>query len=237
MLRSKSKKLASKRFDSWFWILVAALVVFASLAIYNFYPKIFCANSISCIKDLTGEFEDGVKVAEFMGEKMLPPDFVAEAKAKPVLGEMEGEKRIEVDLSTQTLYAYRNNQLELSFPISSGKWSHTPTGIYKIWIKLRYTRMSGGTPGTGTYYNLPNVPYTMFMYNDEHPMAEGYSLHGAYWHENFGHPMSHGCVNIHPDDAKKLYEWANPVSTANTTYASDENPGTVVVIYGETPKE
>ena len=60
--------------------------------------------------------------------------------------------------------------------------------------------MSGGS-GTD-YYNLPNVPHTMFYYND-------FGLHGAYWHNNFGHTMSHGCVNMRPVDAKTLFEWAD----------------------------
>ena len=66
----------------------------------------------------------------------------------------------------------------------------------------------------------------------------GFSFHGTYWHSNFGHPMSHGCINMTIDDAKKLYDWATPVVTnekAWSTLAKDGNVGTKVVIYGETP--
>ncbi len=199
----------------------------------------FCANSESCIEDLSGTYDQKATLAEFMGEEIPVPKMAATSEEpKKVLAEASGiRKRIEVDLTTQTLYAFENDQVVMSFPVSTGKWSHTPTGTYKIWIKLRATRMSGGKPGTGSYYNLPNVPYTMYFYNDKHPKAQGYGLHGAYWHNNFGHPMSHGCVNISPENAEKLYNWAEPTTQKNTTYATDGNPGTTIIIYGETPRE
>ena len=92
--------------------------------------------------------------------------------------------------------------------------------------------MTGGSKDLGTYYYLPNVPYTMFFYKD-------YGIHGAYWHDNFGHPMSHGCVNMRIDDAEKLFYWANPIlpQNINSITATEENPGTKVIIYGTTPRE
>jgi hypothetical protein len=196
-----------------------------------------CANSISCIENLTGDFDPITKNAEFLGQRINTPSFVAEKKvANKVLGEVPAEaKRIEVDLATQMLYAYQNDELVMSFPVSTGKWGKTPTGTFHIWIKLRYTRMSGGSGAD--YYNLPNVPYVMFFYNDEVSKGRGFSLHGAYWHNNFGYTMSHGCVNISPVNAGKLYDWASPVAEGNITYSSDENPGTDVIIYGTAPGE
>lgn len=196
-----------------------------------------CANSISCIKDLKGDFDPNAKNAEFLGHKLQVPSFVAEkSRSTKVLGEVPpSAKRIEVDLSTQTLHAFQNDQEVMSFPVSTGKWNKTPTGVFHIWIKLRYTRMSGGSGAD--YYNLPNVPYVMFFYNDQVGKSQGFSLHGAYWHNNFGHTMSHGCVNISPANAGKLYDWATPVAEGNITYVSDTNPGTDVVIYGSPPGE
>ena len=87
----------------------------------------------------------------------------------------------------------------------------------------------GGSKALGTFYDLPNVPNNLFFY-------QGYALHGAYWHNNFGHPMSHGCVNIKPDDAGKIYYWTNP--TAGTvSYETKTNPGTLITIYGVAPNE
>jgi hypothetical protein len=95
--------------------------------------------------------------------------------------------------------------------------------------------MSGGSGAD--YYNLPNVPYTMFFYNGQTPKSWGYSLHGAYWHNNFGHPMSHGCVNMRIPDAEKLYYWSNPNIKSWTTYATADYPGPTITIYGTTPLE
>lgn len=95
--------------------------------------------------------------------------------------------------------------------------------------------MSGGSRALGTYYNLPNVPYTMYFYNEETPKSRGFGIHGAYWHNNFGYPMSHGCINMRIKDVEKLYYWATPYSASNTTYATEEDPGTPIRIYGVAP--
>jgi lipoprotein-anchoring transpeptidase ErfK/SrfK len=113
----------------------------------------------------------------------------------------------------------------MEFPISSGKWSPTPTGTFNIWYKTRSQKMEGGDPAIGTYYNLPNVPHNMFFFN-------GYAIHGAYWHNNFGHRMSHGCVNAPLDQVAQLFEWTGPVVPEGqwVVRASADNPGTRVVV-------
>jgi hypothetical protein len=79
---------------------------------------------------------------------------------------------------------------------------------------------------TGDGYYLPDVPYTMYFYG-------GYALHGTYWHDNFGQPMSHGCVNLETGNAEKLFEWAEPALPPGQTQvtASVANPGTLVVVH------
>ena len=216
-------------------ILLAGIVAFTFFLSHKTISV--CANSVSCINDLSGTFEKN-KGSTFMGRTVSLPSSLADlAKPKRVLGDTTAAKHIFVDLSTQMLTAYEGTSVVLSFPISSGRWHPTPTGDFHIWVKLRYTHMEGGNPADGTYYNLYNVPYTMFFYNDEVPASAGFSLHGAYWHNNFGHPMSHGCVNIRPEDAGKLFDWADPVSTGTTTYATPDHAGTVVTITGVTPDE
>jgi hypothetical protein len=107
-----------------------------------------------------------------------------------------GERWIEVDLSQQRTYAFEGSQLVNSFVVSTGTWrTPTVTGTFKIYVKYKSAPMSG--PG----YYLPNVPYIMYFY-------KGYGLHGTYWHNNFGTPMSHGCVNLRTSDAGWLYNWA-----------------------------
>ena len=136
------------------------------------------------------------------------------------------EKWIEVSLSEQKLRAWENNKLVMEFPISSGKWAPTPEGTFNIWYKTRSQAMSGGSKDLGTYYYLPGVPSNMFFH-------KGYAIHGAYWHNNFGNPMSHGCVNEPLANAAQIFEWAGPVVPAgqNAVRATPENPGTKVVVH------
>lgn len=135
------------------------------------------------------------------------------------------EKWIEVSLDEQILRAWEGNKLVMEFPISSGLWSPTPKGEFRIWHKTRSQTMKGGSKELGTYYSLPNVPNNMFFY-------KGYAIHGAYWHNNFGHPMSHGCVNSPLASAAEIFEWAGPTvpSGQNWVHATPENPGTKVVV-------
>lgn len=117
-----------------------------------------------------------------------------------------GAHWIDVNLSQQTVYAYAGDQLMNSFLVSTGTWLHpTVTGKYHVYIKLRYTDMSGPD------YYLPNVPYTMYFFR-------GYGLHGTYWHHNFGTPMSHGCVNLSIPDAEWLYNFSSVGTLVNVHY-------------------
>lgn len=110
-------------------------------------------------------------------------------------GDIDG-RWIAIDLSEQRLYAYQDDDLVRSFLVSTGTWQYpTPVGRFAVWIKLRYTDMAG--PG----YYLPDVPYTMYFYRD-------YGIHGTYWHDNFGTPMSHGCVNMITEEAGWLFNWS-----------------------------
>ncbi len=118
----------------------------------------------------------------------------------------DGQHWIDVNLSQQMLYAYDGNNVVNSFLVSTGTWLHpTVTGRYHVYVKLRYTDM------TGPDYYLPNVPYTMYFY-------QSYGLHGTYWHHNFGHPMSHGCVNLSIPDAAWLYDFSSVGTLVNIHY-------------------
>lgn len=180
--------------------------------------------------------------ATFHNQPVQAPSLALFRDISPILGVTTpaSNKRIEVDLTHQKVYAYEGNTRVYEFLVSTGKWGWTPTGEFTIWAKVKSQLMKGGKKELGTYYYLPNVPWVMFFANDQVPKMRGFSFHGTYWHSNFGHPMSHGCVNMKTEDAKILYDWATPVVTnekAWSTRTTDENPGTKVIIYGETPKE
>lgn len=231
-----------KKKNFWTSRLIILTVLIGSLVAYTFAMKLssnfICANSISCIKDLSGKFEEGVKGGEFIGREItLPKELAREKKVdEGVLGEGSAYKRIQIDLTKQRLYAFEGENQVFEFPISSGKWFPTPTGTFSIWIKLRYSKMEGGTKALATYYYLPNVPHIMYFYNEKTAKTRGFGIHGAYWHNNFGHPMSHGCVNLPLDAAEKLFAWADPPTSSNATHATSESQGTRITIYGETPR-
>ena len=129
-----------------------------------------------------------------------------ETEVAPQVAAGNGVRWIDVNLTQQMVYAYQGDAVANSFLVSTGTWQYpTVTGQYHIYVKLRYTDMTG--PG----YYLPNVPYTMYFY-------QGYGLHGTYWHHNFGTPMSYGCVNLRTPDAEWLYNWASVGTLVNIHY-------------------
>jgi lipoprotein-anchoring transpeptidase ErfK/SrfK len=186
----------------------------------------------------TGEFDSNNTSGEYYGRQVVSAEVTAPTIDHHVLGVSDSEKRIEVDLTNQRLYAFEGDRKIYDFLISSGKWGRTPTGTFNIWGKFRYTKMSGGSKEKRTYYYLPNVPYVMYFSNDQIPASRGFGIHGTYWHSNFGHPMSHGCINMKTEEAGLIYEWSTPsIGEAKSGRATAENPGTKVVIYGTAPRE
>lgn len=186
---------------------------------------------------LTGEYNNLEENGVFHKSAVLSSEITDRNLKTRVLGESNSSKRIEVDLTNQKLYAFEDNQKIYDFLISSGKWGKTPTGTFTIWGKFRYTKMEGGRKELNTYYYLPNVPFVMFFANDKIPAYRGFGIHGTYWHSNFGHPMSHGCINMKTEEAGLIYNWVNPDLGQNKSgRATEENPGTQVIIYGTVPK-
>jgi lipoprotein-anchoring transpeptidase ErfK/SrfK len=113
---------------------------------------------------------------------------------------------IDISLSSQTLTAYEGSTPVFSTLVSTGLAFPTPVGTYSILYHVQSQRMTG--PG----YDLPNVPWVMYFTN------RGHAIHGAYWHNNFGQPMSHGCVNMRPDEAQWLYNFAPNGATVVVHY-------------------
>ncbi|MEG4215529.1 L,D-transpeptidase [Microcoleus sp. Pol14C6] len=111
--------------------------------------------------------------------------------------QQSSERWIEIDLSRQRLIAWEGNIPVYAVVISSGK-SSTPTrtGTFAVETKYRVARM------TGPDYDVPDVPYTMYY-------DGGMAIHGAYWHNLFGNPVTHGCTNVAVNHAKWLFEWAS----------------------------
>jgi len=217
-----------------FRFFLLAPIIIASGIIVLFLSKrsllLFKKQQIGCrclnLETATGDFEPNQNLAFFEGKEIIPLLAELPIPEEKVMGAAAGNKWIEVDLSEQKLIAWEGDKIFLESPLSSGKWFPTPTGEFSIWSKFKYTKMEGGVKGTGTYYNLPNVPYTMYFHN-------GFGLHGTYWHNNFGHPMSHGCVNLPTQVAEKIFYWSDPALPfgKNAVRATNDNPGTKVVVH------
>jgi lipoprotein-anchoring transpeptidase ErfK/SrfK len=125
-----------------------------------------------------------------------PPPAAANFPGLPA-GVEQGERWIEVNLTNQSVTAYEGKNLIRSFIVSTGTWIHpTVTGTYRIYVKYPYADMAG--PG----YYLPDVPNVMYFY-------KGYGIHGTYWHNNFGTPMSHGCVNFTISDSSWIFSFSS----------------------------
>jgi hypothetical protein len=114
-------------------------------------------------------------------------------------------KKIIINLTEQKMYAYEGDNLFMETYISSGLDDlPTPRGTFHIFEKTPSRYMQGPLPGiSDQYYDLPGVPWTMYFTN------EGAAIHGAYWHNSFGTQWSHGCVNLSPEDAERMYLWAD----------------------------
>jgi hypothetical protein len=117
-----------------------------------------------------------------------------------------GEVWIDVDLTNQQVRVYKGKNLLNTFAVSTGTWrTPTVTGQYRVYVKYPAADMAG--PG----YYLPRVPYVMYFY-------KGYGIHGTYWHNNFGTPMSHGCVNLKTEDAEWVYNMSSVGTVVNIHY-------------------
>jgi lipoprotein-anchoring transpeptidase ErfK/SrfK len=136
----------------------------------------------------------------------VPETYPSYIKSILPSGVYPNERWFDINLSTQRMYAYDGDKLLKTFLVSTGlPGTPTVTGRFRIYVKYAATLMVG--PG----YYLPNVPWTMYFYS-------GYGIHGTYWHNNFGHPMSHGCVNMRTDEAEWAYNFASVGTLVNIHY-------------------
>jgi hypothetical protein len=122
------------------------------------------------------------------------------------------EKRIEVSLPDQIMRCYEGSTEVFSARISSGTLSKegdafTPAGAFTTFRKRGSRHMAAGNLAAG--YDLPGVPWVSYI------TQEGISFHGTYWHNDYGQPRSHGCINMSPAGAKWLYRWTHPIVPGN----------------------
>jgi lipoprotein-anchoring transpeptidase ErfK/SrfK len=137
----------------------------------------------------------------------------------------DAEKHIYLDLNTQLVTAFEGEQLVFSQRCSSGaKGTETPTGEFRTYHKGPSVHMTNDGDALENIYNLPGVPWCTFF------TGIGNAFHGAYWHNDYGRPRSHGCVNLPSDAAKFLYRWTSPNVPPDADYVHKPGEGTRVVI-------
>jgi lipoprotein-anchoring transpeptidase ErfK/SrfK len=197
------------------------------------------AGSKSKAKDAKARFEV-VHVLEESGsydrvgdaEWMLARDLARPHRsAPPAEVTRPGERWIDVELASQTLVAYEGTHPVYATLVSTGRGAPgteaaTPPGVHRIWVKIRASDMDNvERDGIEAHYSLEDVPYVQFF---DHAVA----LHGTYWHRDFGHVKSHGCVNLAPLDARWLFDFTGPRLPAGWVAAypvpQGIDPGTAV---------
>lgn len=127
-----------------------------------------------------------------------------------------GERWIDVELATQTLVAFEGKTPVFATLVSTGKGKQgtanaTPIGVHKVWVKLVSSNMDNlEEDAASRFWRMEDVPWVQYF-------AKGVGLHGAFWHRSFGHVRSHGCVNLSPLDAERLFWWTQPKLPAGWT--------------------
>ena len=134
-------------------------------------------------------------------------------------------KSIHVDLATQTVTAFEDETPVLITRCSSGAGkTNTPLGDFRTYHKSPSVHMTNQDDEADGGYDLPGVPWCSFF------TGTGIAFHGTYWHNDFGRPRSHGCVNLPSEHAKFIYLWTSPVVPPGVDYLHLPDQGTVVQV-------
>jgi lipoprotein-anchoring transpeptidase ErfK/SrfK len=151
---------------------------------------------------------------------------------EPPTGTADDERWLDIDLDQQVLVAYEGKKPVYTTMVSTGRGGGhnplrnylTPAGSYRIRSKHVTATMDGDTAADGPY-SIEDVPWAMYF-------LDSYALHGAFWHNMFGFRMSHGCVNLAPDDARWVFLWARPELPEgwHIVFANNEHPGSRVEV-------
>jgi len=156
-------------------------------------------------------------------------DARAPTRAELPSGLRPGERWLDVDIASQVLTAYVGDRPVFATLVSTGRGNDgstlaTPRGIHRLWVKLRGSNMDNlDDESAAENYAIQSVPWVMYF-------ERGYGLHGTFWHRAFGNKHSHGCVNLTPLDAERLFGWTSPKLPPGWSAAlpTSYEPGTLV---------
>jgi hypothetical protein len=156
-------------------------------------------------------------------------DARAPTHASPPSEVRPGERWIDVEIASQVLTAYIGDRPVFATLVSTGKGAEgsilgTPRGVHRLWVKLRNSNMDNlDDASAAENYAIQAVPWVMYF-------EKGYGLHGTFWHRDFGNKHSHGCVNLTPLDAERLFAWTSPRLPQGWSAAlpTSYEPGTLI---------
>lgn len=180
------------------------------------------------VVERTGEGAKGmVKIAD--DAWMRAKDLRVPTLAAPPPEVREGERWLDMELATQVIVAYEGKKPVFATLTSTGKGKQgtelaTPKGTHRIWVKLRTSTMDNlEDENASSTYAIEDVPYVQYF-------SKGAGLHGAFWHKSFGRVRSHGCINLTPLDAQRLFSFTSPRLPAgwSAVLPTAEEPGTIV---------
>jgi lipoprotein-anchoring transpeptidase ErfK/SrfK len=184
---------------------------------------------VKVLEDVSGFAGSFVRIgeAEWLEARNVRHPTLAEPP--PEVDISADERWIDIDLATQTLVALEGRRPVFATLVSSGKgrqgaYNATPKGTNRVWVKLLTSNMDNlEDENAARYYRMEDVPYVQYF-------SKGVGVHGAFWHRSFGHVRSHGCVNVTPLDAQRLFWWTAPHLPAGWTAVlpTEHELGTVV---------
>lgn len=208
------------------------------LPIRVYYSQTFWIDQIKSLEKgkklyrINPNYYGGVDLLWAAAESFRP---ITNEDLTPITPEVE-DKKIVVDLVHQTLSCYEGDDEVYFCRVSTGakfdmygnpvdKWA-TPVGLHRVTRKYISLQMSGGTTGAG--YDLPGIAWTSIF------ATGGVAIHSTFWHNNFGDPVSHGCVNCTPEDAHWIFRWTSPEvvydpGMVDVTITGQESTGVQVV--------
>ena len=146
-------------------------------------------------------------------------------------------KRIDVDVTKQIATAYESDKRVFTARVATGanfrlangtvNYFRTIPGDHRVYLKCASQHMIGGTVGDTDYYDLPGIAWCSYF------TASGIAFHGTYWHNDYGLPRSHGCVNMLPEDAKWVFRWTMPVVPYDEINVRTAKPdeGTLIKVF------
>jgi hypothetical protein len=170
------------------------------------------------------ESDDGRFARINDAEWVARADLRVAALAAPPPGAGSDDRWFDIDLDDQILVAYEGERPVYATLVSTGKWRHeTPAAIARVASKHERAHMVSEKDEP---YSVADVPWTMYYDGN-------FALHTSYWHDGFGAPRSHGCINLAPRDARLLFRWSSPDVPPGwiAVYADEDTPGSLVRIH------